>query len=53
LIKYDTSTPEGLTAAAGFVRGWLESREIDVQTREYGGARSSPPRWDPSAGRRS
>jgi len=38
LIRYDTSTPEGLGAAAGFVRGWLESREIDVQTREYNGA---------------
>jgi succinyl-diaminopimelate desuccinylase len=38
LIKYDTSTSEGLGAAAGFVRGWLESRGIDVQTRDYNGA---------------
>ncbi len=37
LIKYDTSTPEGLVAAAGFVRGWLESREIEVLTRVHNG----------------
>jgi succinyl-diaminopimelate desuccinylase len=37
LIRYDTSTLEGLGAAAGFVRGWLESREIDVRTHAYNG----------------
>jgi succinyl-diaminopimelate desuccinylase len=37
LITYDTSTPEGLRAAAGFVKGWLESREIDVAGREFEG----------------
>ncbi|HEY3189578.1 MAG TPA: M20/M25/M40 family metallo-hydrolase [Solirubrobacteraceae bacterium] len=37
LITYDTSTPEGLRAAAGFVKGWLESREIDVAAHEFDG----------------
>jgi succinyl-diaminopimelate desuccinylase len=30
LITYDTSTADGLRAAAGFVKGWLEAREIRV-----------------------
>ena len=30
LIAYDTSTPDGIRAAQGFVKGWLEAREIDV-----------------------
>ena len=30
LIGYDTSRPEELVAAAGFVKGWLESRDIEV-----------------------
>ena len=29
LISYDTSRSEELVAAAGFVRGWLESRDIE------------------------
>ena len=29
LITYDTSTLDGLRAAAGFVKGWLESRELE------------------------
>ena len=33
LIRYDTSTAEGLRPAAGFIKGWLEARDIDV--REY------------------
>jgi succinyl-diaminopimelate desuccinylase len=28
LISYDTSRPEELVAAAGFVKGWLEFRDI-------------------------
>ena len=28
---YDTSRPEELVAAAGFVKGWLESRDIEVR----------------------
>ena len=34
LIRYDTSRPEELLAAAGFVRGWLESRDIEVREHE-------------------
>jgi succinyl-diaminopimelate desuccinylase len=30
LVSYDTSRPDALVAAAGFVKGWLESREIEV-----------------------
>jgi succinyl-diaminopimelate desuccinylase len=37
LITYDTSTVDGLRAAAGFVKGWLGSRDIDVRDREHGG----------------
>jgi succinyl-diaminopimelate desuccinylase len=37
LITYDTSSGEGLRAAAGFVKGWLESREIRVDGREHDG----------------
>jgi succinyl-diaminopimelate desuccinylase len=37
LIRYDTSRPEELSTAAGFVRGWLESRDIDVTVRDHNG----------------
>ncbi|MCW3047280.1 MAG: family metallopeptidase [Solirubrobacterales bacterium] len=37
LMTYDTSQPEQLRAAAAFVKGWLESREIDVTDREFDG----------------
>ena len=37
LISYDTSTPDGIRAAAGFVKGWMESVEIDVAADEYNG----------------
>jgi succinyl-diaminopimelate desuccinylase len=32
LITYDTSTADGIQSAAGFVKGWLEARDIDVET---------------------
>jgi succinyl-diaminopimelate desuccinylase len=35
LIRYDTSRSEELVAAAGFVRGWLESRDIEVHDFEH------------------
>ncbi len=35
LISYDTSRPEELVAAAGFVKGWLESRDIEVRDHEH------------------
>jgi succinyl-diaminopimelate desuccinylase len=37
LIRYDTSRPAELLAAAGFVRGWLESRDIEVHEHEARG----------------
>ncbi len=37
LITYDTSTPDGLRSAAGFVKGWLEARDIPVIDREFDG----------------
>jgi succinyl-diaminopimelate desuccinylase len=36
LVTYDTSTAEGLHAAAGFVKGWLEARDIDVEAHRFG-----------------
>ncbi len=36
LVTYDTSSGEGLRRAAGFVKGWLESREIDVHEGSFG-----------------
>ena len=37
LMTYDTSAGDGLRAAVGFVKGWLEAREITVSGREFGG----------------
>ena len=37
LISYDTSRPEGIIAAAGFVKGWLESRNIEVRHHDHNG----------------
>jgi succinyl-diaminopimelate desuccinylase len=37
LIAYDTSRPEELVAAAGFVKGWLESRDIEVRHHDHHG----------------
>jgi succinyl-diaminopimelate desuccinylase len=36
LITYDTSNTEGLRAAAGFIKGWLEAREITVTDHQFG-----------------
>ncbi|HVL94530.1 MAG TPA: M20/M25/M40 family metallo-hydrolase [Solirubrobacteraceae bacterium] len=35
LITYDTSTADGIRAAAGFVKGWLESAEVEVSTLDF------------------
>ncbi len=35
LISYDTSRAEELVAAAGFVKGWLESRDIAVRHLDH------------------
>src|SRR3954471_69495 len=37
LIRYDTSTLDGLRSAAGFVKGWLEARDIDVREKDHNG----------------
>ncbi len=35
LISYDTSRPDALVAAAGFVKGWIESRDIEVHDYDH------------------
>ena len=37
LIGYDSSAPDGVMEAAGFVEGWLEARGIEVSTEEAQG----------------
>src|SRR3954449_10395840 len=37
LISYDTSRPDGLISAVGFVKGWLESRDVDVRDSTHAG----------------
>jgi succinyl-diaminopimelate desuccinylase len=34
LIGYDTSQPEGIKLCAGFIKGWLDAR--DIETRQLG-----------------
>ena len=49
--QYDTSKPEALRAAAAFVKGWLESRDIEVRRpRLRRPARSSWPTSAPRTG---
>src|SRR6478752_10811000 len=37
MITYDTSQVDQLRAAAGFVKGWLESREVPVTDGDHDG----------------
>jgi len=37
LISYDTSRREELSAAAGFVKGWLESHDIETRHHDHHG----------------
>jgi len=37
LISYESSRPDGVLEAAGFVEGWLEARGIAVETEEVRG----------------
>src|ERR1700759_3272006 len=37
LIGYETSRSDALVAAAGFVQGWLESRDIEVREHDHNG----------------
>ena len=37
LIAYDTSSRDGIHAAAEFIRGWLEARDVDVAAHSHKG----------------
>ena len=37
LIGYETSRPDAIVAAAGFVKGWLESRDVAVTEHDHHG----------------
>jgi succinyl-diaminopimelate desuccinylase len=37
LMTYDTSTDNGLRAAVGFVKGWLEARDVEVTGTMHNG----------------
>jgi succinyl-diaminopimelate desuccinylase len=37
LVATDTSTPDGLRSGAGFVKGWLEARDVAVREHDYDG----------------
>jgi succinyl-diaminopimelate desuccinylase len=37
LITYDTSTLDGVQAAAGFVKGWLEARDVEAKDGTHNG----------------
>ena len=37
LIGYETSRAEGIVAAAGFVKGWLQSNQIEVSEHDHRG----------------
>ena len=37
LIGYDTSTPQGIKECAGFVKGWLEARDIPTRVLDVRG----------------
>src|SRR5512132_3707120 len=50
LITYDTATSEGLRAAAGFVKGWLEARELKADGRDHDGLPVSLAEVGPAAG---
>jgi succinyl-diaminopimelate desuccinylase len=36
LVTYDTSSVDGLRAAAAFVKGWLDARDIEVADHAFG-----------------
>jgi succinyl-diaminopimelate desuccinylase len=37
LITYETCNVEGIQSAAGFIKGWLESRDVDVVVGSHNG----------------
>jgi succinyl-diaminopimelate desuccinylase len=50
LVGYDTSHPDGLRAAGGFVKGWLESHGIDAVDHDHEGLPVLLAEIGPSAG---
>jgi len=36
-MAWDTSNPEGIRSCAGFIKGWLEARDIEVNDAVYNG----------------
>ena len=53
LITYDTSTLEGMQSAAGFVKGWLEARDVEVTGTTHNGRPVLAATVGPARGRRS
>ena len=37
LLSYRTDTVDGLRAASGFVKGWLEARDIRIADHDHNG----------------
>ncbi len=37
LIAWDTSNPEGIRSCAGFIKGWLEARDVEVEDAVFNG----------------
>lgn len=50
LISYDTSSPEELSNASAFVKGWLESHGIDVREHDHDGLPVLVAEFGPSEG---
>ena len=50
LIAYDTSKPEGIRLAAGFVKGWLEARDIEARQIDVKGLPVTIAQTGPSGG---
>jgi succinyl-diaminopimelate desuccinylase len=36
-MAWDTSNPEGIRSCAGFIKGWLEARDVEVEDAVYNG----------------
>jgi succinyl-diaminopimelate desuccinylase len=50
LIAYDSSSPEGIRLAAGFVKGWLEARDIEARQMDVRGLPVTLAQVGPSEG---
>ncbi len=37
LMAWDTSNPEGIRSCAGFIKGWLEARDVEVEDAVFNG----------------